>query len=73
MPIDESFAKALYFGEVAESLLFPFPKPDDAESDLVHATIDSVRRFCQKHVDSARIDREEQIPPRSCAASPSSA
>ena len=63
MPIDESFAKALYFGEVAESLLFPFPKPDDAESDLVHATIDSVRRFCQKHVDSARIDREEQIPP----------
>jgi acyl-CoA dehydrogenase family protein 9 len=63
MPIDESFAKALYFGEVAESLLFPFPKPDDIESDVVHATIDSVRRFCQKHVDSARIDREEVIPP----------
>lgn len=62
MGSEESFAKALYFGEVAESLVFPYPETDPNEADVVHATTDALRRFCQKHVDSAKIDRDEAIP-----------
>lgn len=62
MANEESFAKALYFGEVAEGLIFPWPEPDASEADTVHALTDSLRRFCQKNVDSAKIDREEHIP-----------
>jgi len=62
MAAEESFAKSLYFGEVAETLVFPYPEADPNEADAVHAMTDSVRRFCQKHVDSAKIDRDEIIP-----------
>ena len=59
---EESFARALYFGEVAEGLVFPWPEPDANEADTVHALTSNLRRFCQKHVDSAKIDRDERIP-----------
>jgi acyl-CoA dehydrogenase family protein 9 len=62
MVLEESFAKSLYFGEVAESLVFPWPEHDPNEGDAVHALTDGIRRFCAKHVDSAEIDRNEAIP-----------
>ena len=37
MVAEESFAKALYFGDVAEHLVFPWPEPDANEADTVHA------------------------------------
>ncbi|HRG96769.1 MAG TPA: acyl-CoA dehydrogenase family protein [Polyangiaceae bacterium] len=62
MSPDESFAKALYFGDVAENLVFPWPEPAQAEIDLVHALTASLRRYAAKHVDSAAMDRDEEIP-----------
>ncbi len=58
---EESFAKSLFFGDIAEHLLFPWPEADRDEVDTVNTLLDALRRFCAAHVDSAKIDREERI------------
>jgi len=60
--MDRSFMKALFQGVVLEQLIYPFPSFDQEERESVKMMIDSVRRFAQQHVDSARIDTEGQIP-----------
>ncbi len=59
---DESFAKSLFVGSPAEGLIFPYPEPTRAEVDEVNGVLDGMRRFASKHVDAARIDRDESIP-----------
>jgi hypothetical protein len=34
-----SFAKSLFFGEIHEDLVFPYPLSDDAEQDKVRSLI----------------------------------
>ncbi len=60
---DASFMKSLFHGVVAEGLIFPYPGPSHAETDNLNIRLESVRRFFAAHVDSARIDREETLPP----------
>ncbi|MBX3223223.1 MAG: acyl-CoA dehydrogenase family protein, partial [Labilithrix sp.] len=59
---DESFAKSLFVGSPAEGLIFPYPEPSRTEIDEVNGVLDGLRRFATRHVDAARIDREEKIP-----------
>jgi acyl-CoA dehydrogenase family member 9 len=40
-----SFAKALFLGEIHEDLVFPFPKPDDAEQQRIRGLIAQAREF----------------------------
>ena len=40
-----SFAKSLFFGEIHEDLVFPYPLSDDAEQDKVRSLIASAREF----------------------------
>ena len=60
--VEESFMKALFHGVVAEELIFPYPSPSDAERDDVRQMVDSVKRFCDVSVDSAKIDDEHHVP-----------
>ena len=59
--IEQSFMKALFHGVIAEDMIFPYPEmpADDRESTSI--ILDSVRRFFAASVDSARIDREQEI------------
>jgi len=59
---DESFMKSLFGGVVAEGLVMPYPEASRAEADDVHNVLEGLRRFSPKHVDSARLDREEALP-----------
>jgi acyl-CoA dehydrogenase family member 9 len=59
--IEESFMKSVFHGVIEEGVLFPYPEPGQAETDNLHAMLDSVRRFCTANVDSAKIDREHSI------------
>ena len=59
---EQSFMKSLFFGVIDETIVFPWAEAEDAEVERVHATLDSVRRFFELHVDSAEIDRHEGIP-----------
>jgi acyl-CoA dehydrogenase family protein 9 len=52
----------LFLGAPAEGLLFPFPDPSRNDVDEVNVILDGIRRFASKHIDAARIDREEAIP-----------
>ncbi|MCL2777335.1 MAG: acyl-CoA dehydrogenase family protein [Polyangiaceae bacterium] len=65
---DESFIKGLFGGIITESLVFPFPEPSRADGDEVHAIVDALRKFSAKHVDSAKIDRDEEISNETLAA-----
>jgi acyl-CoA dehydrogenase family member 9 len=58
---EASFLKSLFFGSVAEEMLFPYPSVRKAEAERVHGLIGEIRRFFDKHVDSAAIDAQASI------------
>jgi acyl-CoA dehydrogenase family protein 9 len=59
---ERSLMKSLFFGAIEEALLFPWPEPQGPEVDRLHALLDTTRRFFELRVDSAEIDRQQQIP-----------
>jgi acyl-CoA dehydrogenase family member 9 len=59
---NQSFMKSLFHGVIAESVIFPYPTPSEGECDSINAILESVRRFCAAHVDSAKIDQTHEIP-----------
>src|SRR3954464_7778086 len=40
-----SFAKSLFLGEIHEEIVFPYPRPDQAEQDKVRRLVQSAREF----------------------------
>jgi acyl-CoA dehydrogenase family protein 9 len=59
---EQSFMRSLFFGEIEEGLVFPWPSPPSSEVDVLHGVLDGVRRFLDEKVDSSAIDRERRIP-----------
>lgn len=59
---EQSLMKSLFFGAIDESLVFPWPEAQGTEVDRLHAILDGARRFFELRVDSAEIDRQQQIP-----------
>jgi acyl-CoA dehydrogenase family protein 9 len=55
MAEEESFAKSLFFGVVAESLAFPYPALARAEADLVLGKMDDVRKLFDRDSSSPRL------------------
>ena len=53
-----SFAKSLFLGEIHEELVFPFPKPDDAEQDRIRSLIASLREV---PYDARRVEEERWV------------
>ncbi len=58
---ERSFMKSLFFGVIDEGLIFPWPQPNAQEVDTVRALLENVRRYFDRNVDSAKIDREQTI------------
>ena len=54
--------KTLFFGQVPEDVVFPFPEIGAEEREVVSAFLGSFRDFARDHVDPARFDRELSIP-----------
>ena len=61
--IEQSFMKALFHGVIAEDMIFPYPEMPAEDRENTSMILDSVRRYFAANVDSARIDREHEIPP----------
>jgi acyl-CoA dehydrogenase family member 9 len=59
---EQSLMKSLFFGVIDEGLVFPWPEAEGTEVDRLHTMLDGVRRFFEVRVDSAEIDRRQQIP-----------
>lgn len=59
---EQSFMKSLFHGVIAEDLIHPYPEMSHEERDNTNLVLDSIRKFFEAEVDSARIDREGAIP-----------
>ena len=57
-----SFGKSLFFGELREDLIFPFPRLGRDEQARTTGLVSRLHDFAQAQVDSNAIDRQERIP-----------
>jgi len=55
-----SFAKSLFLGEIHEEIVFPYPKPDDAEQDKVRRLVQSAREFGEGY-DQYEVEEQRWI------------
>jgi acyl-CoA dehydrogenase family protein 9 len=60
--MSESFAKGAFKGTLSEDIVFPYPAMDEEQAEIVAMLCDSIRKFCEEHVDDARIDAESRLP-----------
>jgi acyl-CoA dehydrogenase family protein 9 len=59
---NNSLMKSLFFGEIREDLLFPYPKMPQETRETVSMVIDSIDKFAKEHVHSAKWDEEGKMP-----------
>ncbi len=59
--LEQSFMKALFFGVIAEDLIFPYPEMPSDDRENTSLILESVRKFFAASVDAAKIDREHTI------------
>lgn len=57
-----SVAKALFFGEVQEEVVFPFPSFTDQQKEFGKEMVNAVNKFGEDQIDSEKMDHEEVIP-----------
>lgn len=57
-----SFAKELFLGRFRLDLIHPHPMPADEDARRGEEFLAKLRDFCETKIDSARIEREAQIP-----------
>jgi acyl-CoA dehydrogenase family protein 9 len=60
--IEQSFMKALFHGVIAEDMIFPYPEMPAEDRENTSMILESVRRYFAANVDSAKIDRDHEIP-----------
>lgn len=58
-----SVVKGMFFGEIHEEDIFPFPHLSDSQVEMGKEMVSAVDRFAQESIDSMKLDREGKIPP----------
>jgi acyl-CoA dehydrogenase family member 9 len=58
----DAFLKSLFLGELRTELLFPYPRLDAGQRELVDMFRESLSRFAAGAIDSRAIDREHKVP-----------
>jgi acyl-CoA dehydrogenase family protein 9 len=61
-PTVPSIVKALFFGEVNEETVFPFPKLSEDQKSMAKEMVNAVNKFADDNIDSAKFDEEAQVP-----------
>lgn len=57
-----SFMKSLFFGQIREDLIFPYPRVSSELGETVRMITDSLAKFAQDHVKSAEWDEKGEMP-----------
>jgi acyl-CoA dehydrogenase family protein 9 len=68
MTRSSGFAQALFFGEIRQELIVPYPTLSAEERRVVHGLAEHVRKLCQEQVDAAALDRAGVPPPELLAS-----
>ncbi len=58
----ESVVGGMFYGEVDENSLFPFPRFNDDQVEMAKAMVDAVDKFAADNIDSEKFDEEAEIP-----------
>lgn len=58
----ESLMKSIFRGEIPEQLVFPYPRIDPDEADMVRIIQENLLRWGAEHHDAARADAEGKYP-----------
>ncbi|HEY6560072.1 MAG TPA: acyl-CoA dehydrogenase family protein [Polyangiaceae bacterium] len=59
---EQSFMKALFFGVIAEDVVFPYPELGESEKVSLHGLLERVRKFLEQAVKASEIDGQGSIP-----------
>ncbi len=57
-----SIVKHMFYGEVLEDEVFPFPNFSESQVEMAKAMVDAVDKFAQSSIDSAKFDKDAKIP-----------
>lgn len=60
--VEDSIISGLFFGEIDEDKLFPFPYPTKEERDDAREMAKASASFLREKVDSEKFDQEQEIP-----------
>src|SRR4051812_44505047 len=61
-PAQNSFMKSLFFGQIREDLIFPYPRVAAETAETVSMIRDTLGKFAQEHVKSAEWDEKGEMP-----------
>ena len=57
-----SIVQGLFFGEIHEEDVFPFPHFTEGQAETAKEMIQAVEKFAQEHIKSEKFDRDGKIP-----------
>lgn len=57
-----SFTKSLFLGEIHEDVVFPYPKPDEAEQQKIRELVASVRELAEENIDPHAMEEARWVP-----------
>lgn len=57
-----SIAKALFFGQVDDGQVFPYPHFTSDQKEMVLTMIDAIDKFAQDQIDSEKFDHDSEVP-----------
>jgi acyl-CoA dehydrogenase family protein 9 len=57
-----SIVKHMFYGEVMEEEVFPFPHFSEGQIEMAKAMIDAVDKYAQSNIDAAKMDKDAKIP-----------
>jgi acyl-CoA dehydrogenase family member 9 len=60
--IINSVAGDLFYGDINESSVFPFPKFSTDQSEMASEMVNAVARFAEEQIDSEKLDTNQAIP-----------
>src|SRR3990167_3519747 len=60
-PTDVSFSKSLFFGNILEEMVFPYPQIPKEDKENLGLFLDAFKQYAQKNIDSSKLDKEEKI------------
>lgn len=56
-----SFSKSLFLGEIHEEIVFPFPKPDEAEQGKIRGLCQAMRDVADEMIDPREVEEKRWI------------
>ena len=58
-----SIVAGMFYGEIMEDEVFPFPQFSESQKEMAKAMTDAINKFAETSIDAAKFDRDSKLPP----------